>query len=108
MKIRTLLLAACLGVAGTAQAKLPPPTEEQAAKQAEAKAKATEADAKASAELTAAQDKVATRWIAAQKAKGNTVTPTPVGAPATTAPPASAAEPPVKAPHTPPAAPAKQ
>lgn len=101
MKIRTLLLAACLGIAASAQAKLPAPTEEQAAKQAEAKAKAAEADAKAAADLTAAQDKVAARWIAAQKAKGITVTPTPIGAPATTSPPASAAERPVKAPHTP-------
>ena len=106
MKIQTLLLATCLALASTAQAKLPPPTEEQAAKAAEAKAKAAEADAKAATELAAAQDKVAARWIAAQKAKGITVTPIATAAPPAPSP-ASAHEPPVKAPHTPPAAPSK-
>jgi hypothetical protein len=108
MKIRILMLATCLALTGLAQAKLPPPSEEQAAKAAETKAKAAEADTRAATELNAAQDKVAARWIAAQKAKGITVTPTPV-APATpaTVTPASAHEPPVKAPHTPPAAPSK-
>lgn len=106
MKIRTLLLATALALAGTAQAKLPPPTEEQAAKQAEAKAKTAEADAKAASDLIAAQDRVAARWIAAQKAKGITVTPTPLAAPPSPGPD-SAYVPPTKAPHTPPAAPSK-
>lgn len=108
MKTPIFLLAACLALATGVQAKLPPPTEEQMAKQAETKAKAAEVDAKAAADLAAAQDRVAARWIAAQKAKGITVTPTPI---ATSAPPVpgpdSAHERPVKAPHTPPAAPSK-
>jgi hypothetical protein len=95
MKIQTLLLATCLALASTVQAKLPPPTEEQAAKQAEAKAKTAEADAKATADLAAAQDKVASRWIAAEKAKGITVKPTPIAPPA---PPAAVPAPPAAPP----------
>jgi hypothetical protein len=82
MRTHTLLLAATLALAGAAQAKLPPPTEEQAAKAAEAKAKAAEAEAKAAAQLAASQDQVAARWIAAQKARGVAVVPTPMAPPA--------------------------
>jgi len=92
MKIPHFLLAAGLALAGVAQAKLPPPTEEQAAKQAEAKAKAAEADTKAAAELTAAQDRVAARWVAIEKAKGITVTPTPIAPPSPAPAPAPAAK----------------
>jgi hypothetical protein len=87
------LLAASLVVAGfgLALAKLPPAppmNDQQKAAAEEKKAKdaaATKADADA---LTRAQDRVAGRYIAEEKAKGVTVTPTPVtpSAPAVTTP----------------------
>lgn len=66
---------------GMADAKLPPPTDEQKAKAEEAKAKAADA-AKADAGLLAkAQDRVATRYILEMKAKGIEVKPTPLPPP---------------------------
>ncbi len=88
MKIKkiALILALTVTTAG-AWAKLPPPSEEAAAKAAEAKVKAAET-AKAEGELLGKyQDKVAQKYIAEQKAKGITVKPTPIAPPA---PPAAA------------------
>lgn len=92
---KALLIAAlCLCTTGAVFAKLPSPppmTDEQKAKADEAKAKAA-AGAKAEAEqLAKAMDRVADGYIKAQKAKGVTVKPTPIAAPAAPAPIAAAA-----------------
>lgn len=61
-----------------ALAKLPPPSQEEAAKAAAAKEKAAE-DAKVEKVLLEkTQDRIAAQYIAQQKAKGITVTPTPI------------------------------
>ena len=74
-----------LAYGGMAIAKLPPPTPEQEAMAAQAKEKA-KASATAAEEATKrAQDRVAARYIAEMKAKGVTVTPTPVAGPTTAA-----------------------
>ncbi|MFZ5509804.1 MAG: formate dehydrogenase [Pseudomonadota bacterium] len=97
--MRKLLIAGCIALsgvlaAGSAWAKLPPPTEEQKAKAEEAKAKAAEAAKKEAELLSKAQDRVAERYIKEQQAKGVTVKPTPI---ATAAPaPAQAAAAPAK------------
>ena len=90
---KALLIAAlCLFTTGAVFAKLPVPamTDEQKAKAAETKAKAAEAAKKAAGDLAKAQDRVADRYKA-QKAKGITVKPTPIAAPAAPAPTAAAA-----------------
>ncbi|NHC06635.1 formate dehydrogenase [Azonexus fungiphilus] len=84
---RIALLLALTLAATTAWAKLPALTEEEQAKAAEAKAKAADAAKVAGEQLAAAQDRVAGKYIAAQKAKGVTVKPTPIAPPA---PPAAA------------------
>ena len=89
--MKALLIALfCLSMSGAVLAKLPvaPLTDEQKAKADEAKAKAAEA-AKKDAELLAkSQDRVASRYIQQQKAKGVTVKPTAIvaAAPAAAAP----------------------
>ncbi len=89
-KFSVVLIAALVVGAGSAWAKLPPPSEEAKAKAEEAKAKAAET-AKVEAELLGkAQDRVATKYIADQKAKGIIVKPTPIAPPA---PPAAAPAP---------------
>lgn len=97
-----LLLGALLTTG--ALAKLPEPTEEQKAAAAEKKAKADEATKKGNELLAAAQDRVAAKYIEKMKAKGVTVTPTPIAPPAAPAAPAGAANPPAAAPAAPPAA----
>jgi hypothetical protein len=77
-----LALAGAVAFSGVATAKLPPPTDEQKAKAAEAKAKADDAAKKDNELLSKAQDRVAARYIKEQKAKGITVTPTPIAPPA--------------------------
>lgn len=74
-----LALAAALAF-GVAQARLPPPTEEQKAKAEEAKAKAAETAKKDAEALAKAQDRVAGRYVMEQKAKGVVVKPTPIAA----------------------------
>jgi hypothetical protein len=103
MKHRKFALILALTVAASgAWAKLPPPSEEAKVKAEEAKAKAAEA-AKVEAELLGkAQDRVATKYIAEQKAKGVIVKPTPIAPPA----PPAAAPGAAPAPATAPAAPA--
>ncbi len=91
---KALLIAAlCLSTTGAVFAKLPVPqlTEEQKAKAAEGKAKAAEAAKKEAELLARAMDRVADGYIKAQKAKGITVKPTPIAAPAAPAPTAAAA-----------------
>jgi hypothetical protein len=73
------LIAAGVVVAsfGLAVAKLPPPPMDDAAKAAaeQKKEKDAAAAAKDSADLAKAQDRVAAKYIADQRAKGKTVTP---------------------------------
>ncbi len=75
-----VVAAFCLFTAGAVFAKLPAPqmTEEQKAKADDAKAKAAEAAKKEGELLAKSQDRVADRYIKAQKAKGITVKPTPI------------------------------
>ena len=91
---KALLIAAiCLISTGAVYAKLPvqPMTDEQKAKADDAKAKAAEAAKKEAELLGKSQDRVATRYIQQQKAKGVTVKPTPIVAAAPAAAPAAAA-----------------
>jgi hypothetical protein len=107
------LLAAGLVVAsfGVAVAKLPPPppmTDEQKAAAEEKKAKDATTAAAAAAAQARAEDRVAARYIAEQKAKGVIIHPTPIAPPAARAagaPPAAA--PAAAAPAAAAAAPAK-
>lgn len=101
-RLIVLLLGAVLTSA--AWAKLPELTEEQKAAAAEKKAKADEATKKGNEQLAASQDRVAGKYIEQMKAKGVTVTPTPIVPPAAPAAPAGAANPPAAAPAAPPAA----
>lgn len=88
----TLLIAAVLATwISVAHAKLPPPTAEEQAAAEQKKAKAAEDAAAQKAALTKVQDQVVARYIAAQKAKGITVTPTPLAAPVASTLPAPAA-----------------
>ena len=94
-----LIAALCVVTTGAVYAKLPAPqlTEEQKAKADEAKAKAAEAAKKDGELLAKSQDRVADRYIKAQKAKGVTVKPTPIAVAAAAAPaPAPAAKAPAK------------
>lgn len=102
-----LLAALCLA-AGTAWAKLPPPSEEAQAKAAEAKVKAAETAKKEAEDLGKAQDRVAERYIKEQKAMGVTVKPTPIAPPAAAAPAATAAVAPAPTAPAPAAPPAKK
>ncbi len=70
----------CLLAAGAVYAKLPAPTltDEQKAAAEAAKTKAADAAKKDGEWLSKSQDRVATRYIAAQRAKGVTVKPTPI------------------------------
>ena len=71
------LIAAGVVVAsfGLAVAKLPPLTDEQKAAAAAKKDKDAEVAAKDAANLAQAQDRVAAKYTADQRAKGKTVTP---------------------------------
>ncbi|MDB5811264.1 MAG: hypothetical protein JWN94_3386 [Betaproteobacteria bacterium] len=95
MKInKAMLIAAlCAITTGAVYAKLPPPqlTDEQKTKADDAKAKAADAAKKDGEILTKSQDRVADRYIKAQKAKGITVKPTPIAVAAAPAPVATAA-----------------
>jgi len=89
------MIAAGLVVAvwGIAVAKLPPPppmTDEQKAAAEAKKAKDTEAAEAAKAAQARAEDRVAARYLADQKAKGKVVTPQ-MGPTSTAAAPAKAA-----------------
>jgi hypothetical protein len=81
--LRALLTAAMvIGSFGLAIARLPPLNDQQKAAAEEKKDKdaaAAKADAEA---LSRAQDRVASKYIAEQKPKDVTVTPTPIAAPA--------------------------
>ncbi len=75
-KIVPTLLVAC--AVGVAYAKLPPAPPVDPAKAEEAKKKAAEGAKKDGELLAKSQDRVADRYIKAQKAKGVTVKPTPI------------------------------
>jgi hypothetical protein len=103
MKFNKAMLIAvlCAITTGAVYAKLPAPqlTDEQKAKAEEAKAKAADAAKKDNELLAKSQDRVADRYIKAQKAKGITVKPTPIvaaAAPAPAAKPAAAPAAPAK------------
>lgn len=80
----TIAFVLSLAVAGAAFGRPPDPTEEQKTAAAEKKAKEDAAAEKAKTDLAKAQDRVAKRYIEEQKAKGITVTPTPIAASAPT------------------------
>jgi hypothetical protein len=86
-----VIAALCVVTTGAVYAKLPAPqlTDEQKAKAEEAKAKAADAAKKENELLAKSQDRVADRYIKAQKAKGITVKPTPIVAAATATKPAA-------------------
>ena len=104
MNINKAMLVAMLYAVttGAVCAKLPAPqlTDEQKAKAEETKAKAGETAKKDAEALGKTQDRIAERYIKAQKAKGVTVKPTPiavaVAAPAAAKPTASATPAPKK------------
>jgi hypothetical protein len=77
--LRALLTAGIVaGTFGIAVAKLPPPApmdEKAKAAAEEKKAKDAAAAAAAKAALARAEDRIAARYIAEQKAKGKTITP---------------------------------
>src|SRR3982074_2318513 len=102
MKIQKAMVIAalCALTTGGVLAKLPAPqpTDEQKAKAEEAKAKAADAAKKDGELLTKSQDRVADRYIKAQKSKGVTVKPTPIAV--AVAPAAAPAAVPAKAPAT--------
>ncbi|MDO8300490.1 hypothetical protein [Lacisediminimonas sp.] len=112
MKLSKILLAVVgLAVAGSAAAKLPPPSEEAKAKAAAAKDKAGWADKVAGYQLCTAQDRVAARYKKAAPAKpGSAAAPAcqnPGPYVATVAAPPAAGVP-AAAPAAPPAAAAKK
>jgi hypothetical protein len=78
------LIAAGVVVAsfGLAVAKLPPLTDDQKAAAAAKKEKDAEVAQKDAADLGRAQDRVAAKYAAEQRSKGNTVTPQIVATPA--------------------------
>lgn len=84
------LVLALAMVSFGAFAKLPPLTEEQQAKAAEAQAAAAEKAKAEGEQLGKAQDRVAEKYIKEQKAKGVIVKPTPIPPPAPPAAPAAA------------------
>ena len=90
----TIGAALVLAAFGAAMAKLPPPPPMTDAQKAEKAAKDKAAADLANEQLARAQDRVAARYIAEEKAKGVTVTPqmgpTPGAAAAKAAPPAPA------------------
>jgi hypothetical protein len=86
-----VIAALCVISTGAVFAKLPAPqlTDEQKAKAEEAKAKSADAAKKDAEALTKSQDRIADRYIKAQKAKGVTVKPTPIAVAAAAPAPAS-------------------
>lgn len=68
-------LAAALGLAGQAQAALPPLSDEAKARAAEAAAQAAHSGEVAAYQLCQAQDRVASRYLAEAEAQGKSVTP---------------------------------
>jgi hypothetical protein len=76
MTPRSIAIAIALAAAsGVAVAKLPPPTDAQKAAAAAGAAKSAHADKVAAYQLCESENRTAARYIAAEKAKGKTVTP---------------------------------
>jgi hypothetical protein len=115
--LRTLLALSAVALAGTAAAKLPPPSDEAKAKAAEAAAKTAHGNKVADYKLCLSMNDVAAKYAAAQKKAGKPVTPSPtppcadpgpfVYTPAVAAAPAAAPAPAAAAPAAAPAAPKK-
>jgi hypothetical protein len=76
--LSAVIVALALGFACPAGAKLPPLTDDQKEKAAEAKFKAAEGDRKAAELLCKTYDQVAARYASEQKAKGTMVKPVAV------------------------------
>ena len=115
--LRTLLALSAVAVAGTADAKLPPLSDEAKAKAAETAAKTAHGNKVADYKLCLSMNDVAAKYAAAQKKAGKPVTPTPtppcadpgpfVYTPPVAAAPAAAPAPAAAAPAAAPAAPKK-
>ena len=76
MIARTLVTAAALAVAsGVALAKLPAPTDAQKAAAAAAAAKAAYGDKVGAYQLCETENRVAAKYLAAEKARGKAITP---------------------------------
>jgi len=109
--LRAILAAGLVVLSfGVAVAKLPPPappTDEQKAAAEATKAKAAAAAEAGKMQQAKAEDRVAARYIAEQKAKGRAVTPQ-MGPTAVAAAPAAPAALAGKAPAAPAAVPAKK
>jgi hypothetical protein len=92
-RIGGLVVVAAMGIGGSlAYAKLPPPTPEQQEQAAQKKAKAAAEAEEQKAALAKVQDQIAANYIAAQQAKGITVTPTPLTSAPTQSVPSAAVE----------------
>jgi len=75
--IKTLVALSAVALAGTAAAKLPPPSDEAKAKAAETAAKNAHGDKVANYKLCLSMNDVAAKYAAAQKRAGKAVAPTP-------------------------------
>jgi len=111
--IKTLVALSAVALAGTAAAKLPPPSDEAKAKAAETAAKNAHGDKVANYKLCLSMNDVAAKYAAAQKRACKAVAPTPTppcadpgpfvytppvaAAPAAAAKPAAAGAPPAAA-----------
>lgn len=73
--LRSTLALAALALAGSAWAKLPPPSDEAKAKAAEAAAKTAHGNKVANYQLCKSMDKVAAAYFAQAKKEGKTVKP---------------------------------
>ena len=94
---RAVIALACLCMAGSVLAKLPPPTPEQAAAAQAVKDKAAADVAVEQAAVARVQDRIAAAYIQRQRENGIAVTPTPITPTATGANPAGATEVPAAA-----------
>jgi hypothetical protein len=75
MKTKLIVAGLALAFSGSVWAKLPPPPAPIPAKVAEAAEAKAKADAVAKAQQTAAEDRVVSRYMREQKAKGKDVKP---------------------------------
>ena len=93
MMLKSFVTALAFCAAGAALAKLPPLSDEQKEKAAEAATKAADTAKKEAELLGKAQDRTAEKYAVRLKADGKEFKPTPIAAPAPAAPTAAAAKP---------------
>ena len=98
MMLKTFVAALAFCAAGAALAKLPPISDEQKEKAAEAAAKAADTAKKEAELLGKAQDRTAEKYAVRIKAEGREFKPTPIVAPAAAAPVVPATAKPAEAP----------